>query len=63
MAQSTRDRIEGALHEAKGAVKAKVGEVTNSPQMQAEGTLEKLAGKLQKKIGDAESVIEKHSKE
>jgi uncharacterized protein YjbJ (UPF0337 family) len=43
----------------KGAIKQKVGHVTNNPDMEGEGTGEKLAGKVQKKIGQVEKVFEK----
>jgi uncharacterized protein YjbJ (UPF0337 family) len=59
MKDSTKDKIEGATHELKGAVKEKVGRVTNDPDLEAEGTGEKVAGKVQKKVGDIEKVIEK----
>ena len=59
MAQSTKDQIEGKAHELKGAVKEKAGQVTNNPNLEAEGTDEKVAGKVQKKIGQIEKVFEK----
>jgi uncharacterized protein YjbJ (UPF0337 family) len=45
--QSTKDEIKGNIHEAKGAVKEKAGQVTNNPNLTAEGQNEKLAGKVQ----------------
>jgi uncharacterized protein YjbJ (UPF0337 family) len=51
MKQSTKNRAKGNYHELKGKVKQKVGEATNNPRLQAEGIGEKLAGKIQKKIG------------
>lgn len=59
MKDSTRDKVHGAVHEAKGAVKQKVGRATNDPDLEAEGTGEKRAGKIQKKVGDVEKVFEK----
>jgi uncharacterized protein YjbJ (UPF0337 family) len=38
----------GKIHEVKGAVKEKVGKLTNTPHLEAEGTVEKVAGKVQK---------------
>jgi uncharacterized protein YjbJ (UPF0337 family) len=58
MDDSTKDKIQGAAHEAKGAVKEKVGHALNKPDLEAEGTDEKVAGKLQKKVGDIEKVFE-----
>jgi uncharacterized protein YjbJ (UPF0337 family) len=59
MDESTKDKVEGAMHEAKGAVKEKVGQVTNDPDLEAEGSDENLAGKVQQKIGDIKKVFEK----
>jgi uncharacterized protein YjbJ (UPF0337 family) len=59
MDDSTKDKIQGAAHEAKGAVKEKVGHALNKPDLEAEGTDEKVAGKVQKKVGDIEKVFEK----
>jgi uncharacterized protein YjbJ (UPF0337 family) len=59
MDESTKDKVQGAAHELKGAVKEKVGKVTNSPALENEGADEKLGGKVQKKVGDVEKVFEK----
>jgi uncharacterized protein YjbJ (UPF0337 family) len=59
MKPSTTDRIEGKVHELKGDVKEKAGQVTNDPKLEAEGQGEKFAGKVQKKIGQIEKVFEK----
>jgi uncharacterized protein YjbJ (UPF0337 family) len=59
MNPSTKDQIKGDLHQVKGEVKAKVGRVTNDPNLVADGQSEKLAGKVQKKIGQVEKVFEK----
>jgi len=53
------DQIKGKLHEVKGKAKEKVGQATNSPNLAAEGQDEKLAGKIQRKIGQVEKVFEK----
>lgn len=59
MNDSTKDKAEGAGHELKGAIKEKIGSATNNPDLETEGTAEKLGGKVQKKVGDIEKVIEK----
>jgi uncharacterized protein YjbJ (UPF0337 family) len=59
MKDSTKDKIEGTAHEVKGAVKEKLGHATNNPDLEAEGKGEKLGGKVQKKVGNVEKVIEK----
>ncbi len=59
MKPSTTDQIKGKLHEAKGAAKEKAGQVTNNPNLEAEGQDEKMGGKIQKKVGQIEKVFEK----
>ena len=59
MDTSTKDKIEGAIHEVKGKVKETVGHVTNNPDLEAEGKAENLGGKVQTKVGQIEKVLEK----
>jgi uncharacterized protein YjbJ (UPF0337 family) len=59
MKPSTQDKIAGDVHEVKGKIKGQVGRVTNNPSLEGEGIGENLAGKVQKKIGQVEEVIEK----
>ena len=59
MKDSTKDKIAGIAHEAKGAVKEKIGRTNKPDSLEAEGTAEKVAGKVQKKVGDVEKVFEK----
>jgi uncharacterized protein YjbJ (UPF0337 family) len=59
MKDSTKDKIQGSVHELKGKVKEKIGRATNDPALQDQGTDEKVAGKIQKKVGDIEKVFEK----
>jgi uncharacterized protein YjbJ (UPF0337 family) len=59
MNDSTKDKVQGTLHDVKGTVKEKVGRLTNDPVLEEEGTDEKVAGKIQKKVGDVEKVFEK----
>jgi len=58
MKPSTKDQIRGKLHEVKGTVKEKAGQVTNNPDLEAEGQNEKLRGTVQKKIGQIEKVFD-----
>ena len=58
MKESTKDKIEGTLHEAKGKVKEESGKAIGNPDLQDRGTGEKVAGKVQKKVGDVEKVFE-----
>ena len=59
MKESTKDKAEGTIRELNGKVKEKVGRATNDPDLEGEGIGEKIAGKVQKKIGQIEKVIEK----
>lgn len=59
MKSSTKDQIEGTLHEVKGKVKETAGRVTNNPNLKAEGEDEALAGTVQKKIGEVKKVFNK----
>jgi uncharacterized protein YjbJ (UPF0337 family) len=57
MKQSAKDKAKGTFHEVKGKVKEAVGRATNNPRMEAEGQVEKIGGKVQKKIGQVETVL------
>ena len=46
-----KDRVEGAAHQAKGAVKEGVGKMTGDKKTEAEGKVEKAAGKVQNTAG------------
>jgi uncharacterized protein YjbJ (UPF0337 family) len=59
MKRSTKDKVHGKVHEAKGGMKQKVGQATGNPKLQDEGTDEKVGGKIQKKVGQVEQVFEK----
>lgn len=59
MKDSTKDKAKGKAHEVKGAIKEKVGRATNNPDLEKEGHAEKVGGKVQKKVGDIEKVLEK----
>ena len=42
----------------KGNIKEKTGRATNNRSMEAEGTVERMGGKLQKKAGDIEQRVD-----
>ena len=54
---STKDLLEGKLHEAKGKIKETVGEATTDPNLEISGTAEKQAGKVQQIIGRVEKAV------
>lgn len=59
MKNSRTDKIEGNVHEAKGKIKEKVGQLVNDPALKTEGQDENLKGKIQKKVGQVKRVFEK----
>ena len=59
MKPSTQNEIAGKVHEVKGTIKEKVGQLTNDPDLEGEGTGEKIGGKVQKKIGQVQKVLGK----
>ena len=52
-----KNRIEGALDQAKGSVKEAVGKVTGDNKLQAEGAADKLAGKAKSALGEAKDTV------
>jgi uncharacterized protein YjbJ (UPF0337 family) len=58
MKPGTTNQIKGKFHEVKGDVKKAVGQLTNDPNLEAEGRTEAIGGKVQKKIGQIEKVLE-----
>ncbi|MFY9854068.1 MAG: CsbD family protein [Terracidiphilus sp.] len=59
MKSGTENEVAGMVHEVKGVIKEKVGQVTNDPNLEGEGTGEKIAGKIQNAVGHVQKVIEK----
>ena len=59
MKTSTKDRIKGSFHEAKGTIKEQVGKVTNDRELKAEGKAEKNVGKVQQRMGQAKETVAK----
>ena len=56
---ANKDQLGGVVKQAKGAVKEAVGKATGNRQTQAEGTAEKLSGKVQKGYGDLKEKVKK----
>ena len=59
MKSSRQDQTEGMFHKARGKVKEVAGELSDNPKLEAEGTAEKIAGKVQEKIGQIKKVVGK----
>jgi uncharacterized protein YjbJ (UPF0337 family) len=58
MRPSTKNEVKGKIHEVKGAIKEKAGRATKNPRLEDEGADEKVAGKVQRKIGQVQKVVE-----
>ena len=59
MKPSTENEITGKIHEVKGTIKEKVGQLTNNPDLEGEGIVENITGKVQKNIARVEKAVEK----
>jgi uncharacterized protein YjbJ (UPF0337 family) len=59
MKPGTKNEIAGEIHEVKGKIKEKAGKLTNDPDLEGAGMGEKIAGKIQAKIGQIQKVAEK----
>jgi len=57
MKLSTRYRLKGFLHEVNGTVKGIVAKISANRALGAKGRLERLAGKLQGRLGKVHGVI------
>jgi len=57
MKSSTKDQAEGKFHKVKGKLKEIVGELTDNPELESEGTAETIAGKVQEKVGQVKKVL------
>lgn len=57
MKPSTYDKATGKLHEVKGTIKEKAGQLTNNPDLEAEGRAEKNTGKVQNWVGKVEKAV------
>ena len=51
MKGGTEDQVKGKFHEVKGIPTARVAKAAGNPEQLAEGRDEKIAGKVQKKVG------------
>ena len=52
-----KDQVKGRVEEAKGAIKEAAGKVVGNTKLQAEGKLDKAAGKEQAKFGDVKEKV------
>jgi uncharacterized protein YjbJ (UPF0337 family) len=59
MKQSTKDNVEGKMHQVKGKAKEIAGKVMDDHELEAEGKVENLGGKAQEKLGEVKKVVGK----
>ena len=59
MKSGAKDQTQGRLHEVKGKVKEKLGQIINDRDLEAKGKSENVAGKVQKKIGQIKDVFKR----
>ncbi|HWU24998.1 MAG TPA: CsbD family protein [Rhizomicrobium sp.] len=52
-----KDRIKGAMDQAKGATKDAAGKITGDAKLQAEGKMDKLKGKAESTFGSAKDAL------
>ena len=52
-----KDRIEGSVNQAKGAIKQGAGKLTGDAKLQAEGAADKVKGKAQNAIGGMKDAL------
>lgn len=57
-----KNRMEGAAKQVRGTVREAMGKVTGNRATQAEGAAEKLAGRMQSKIGEATDAVRERIK-
>jgi len=57
-----KDRIDGALKQAKGTIKEGVGRVTGDAKTEAEGKGDKFVGKVQSAVGGARDAAREASR-
>jgi uncharacterized protein YjbJ (UPF0337 family) len=54
-----KDIVKGKLKQFAGEIKRKWGRITDDDLMQAEGSLDKLVGRIQERTGEQREAIEK----
>lgn len=52
-----KDQVKGRMEEAKGSVKEVAGKAVGNKDLEAEGSVDKAAGKVQSTYGDAKEKV------
>jgi len=57
MKSSTKNKVKGSVKETVGKVKEATGSAIGNPDLQDRGTAQRVAGKVERKVGDVEKVF------
>jgi uncharacterized protein YjbJ (UPF0337 family) len=57
MKSSTKDQMAGKFHKLSGRFKEIAGELSDNPKLEAKGAYERIAGKVQERIGQVEKAL------
>ena len=57
MKSSTKDKVKGSVNEGVGKVKEATGNAIGNPDLQDRGTAQRVAGKVERKLGDVKKVF------
>ena len=57
MKSSTKDKVKGSVNEGVGKVKEATGNAIGNPDLQDRGTAQRVAGKVERKVGDVKKVF------
>ena len=57
MKSSTKDKVKGSVNEAVGKVKEATGNAIGNPDLQDRGTVQRVAGKVERKVGGVKKVF------
>jgi uncharacterized protein YjbJ (UPF0337 family) len=57
MKSSAKNKVKGSVKEAVGKVKEATGNAIGNPDLQDRGTAQRVAGKVERKVGDVKKVF------
>ena len=52
-----KDRIRGAVHQAKGSAKENLGKAVGDPKLRTEGAADKVKGKVESTVGGVKDTL------
>ena len=55
-----KDRIHGAVDQAKGSAKEKLGKAVGDQKLRTEGAADKVKGKVESAVGGAKDTMREH---